>query len=172
MARLWSVFLLFAGCHDLESWSAEVRADVAETEASNVETAASDEVTDDRVDVPDRPRTIGQLLSMAAGGLTYVDERVEHALVTSIRPATGNDPAGFFIQESRTGPALLVLWPDAESLVPGDAVSFEVRTLGVRFGVPRVVTIEGVTSEPTTVDLRLLDAGGLVARPLEGAVGG
>ncbi len=77
---------------------------------------------------------------------TGLSLRVEGALVTAVKPNLGsNDPAGFFVQGSQTGPALFIrvdpasLTPD--SPVAGDRVSFTVTELGTTAGLKQAQAI-------------------------------
>ncbi len=71
---------------------------------------------------------------------------VQNVLVTYLKPALGNDPAGFVIQAHAAGPALFVrvdpttLSPAA---APGDEVSFTVLQMDTAQGRREVQTITG-----------------------------
>lgn len=68
----------------------------------------------------------------AAADGTDLSLPVWEAVVTYVRPAVGEDPAGFFVQAERAGPALFVAEDPATfvpEVVPGARVSFTVDAL-------------------------------------------
>lgn len=77
-----------------------------------------------------------------AGEFTTVSLPIDHALVTFVRPAVGGDPAGFFLQSQKTGPAVFVAIDPATltpAPVPGDDVSMTVTQ------VENVVSLHEIT---------------------------
>ena len=82
----------------------------------------------------------------AADGATSV--LVEGAYVTYLKPAIGVDPAGFFIQAERLGPALFVAI-DPATLTPvpavGDVVTFTVTEMGTAGMLRQATMISGWT---------------------------
>ena len=81
---------------------------------------------------------------------------VRNVTVTYIRPEVGVDPAGFFVQTRREGPALFVA-VDPDSLRPepevGDVVDFDVTQTGEEFGQHRVLSIENYVRDTTGTDI-------------------
>ncbi len=73
---------------------------------------------------------------------------VEHVTVTYLKPALGNDPAGFTVQADQAGPAIFLrLDPTslAPSPAPGDDVSFTVVEVTTSQGRREVLTVTGWT---------------------------
>ena len=84
---------------------------------------------------------------------------INDAIVTYVTPATGNDPAGFFIEAEQKGPAIFVA-VDPQTLapvpVPGDQVSFTVTSAAVVSGVHEVTALTGFTRTAQNVSLAAL----------------
>jgi len=81
----------------------------------------------------------------AADGVTSLP--ITNAPVTYVKPSlSGLDPAGFFVQGERDGPALFVA-VDPATLIPepaaGDGVSFTIVTMGTASGMRRATDITG-----------------------------
>jgi hypothetical protein len=81
----------------------------------------------------------------AADGMTSLP--ITNAPVTYVKPSLGGlDPAGFFVQGERDGPALFVA-VDPATLIPapaaGDGVSFTIVTMGTASGMRRATEISG-----------------------------
>ena len=81
------------------------------------------------------------------GGLA-VNLPIDHAIVTYVRPAVGSDPAGFFLQAQRTGPAIFVAI-DPSTLtpvpVPGDDVSMTVTNVTNVVSLHEITGLSGFT---------------------------
>ena len=81
------------------------------------------------------------------GGLA-VNLPIDHAIVTYVRPVVGADPAGFFLQAQKTGPAIFVAI-DPSSLtpqpVPGDDVSMTVTNVANVASLHEITAVTGFT---------------------------
>jgi hypothetical protein len=80
----------------------------------------------------------------APDGAAY--QLVQNVIVTFVKPAVGADPAGFFVQAQRVGPALFIATaPSTLNPVPtvGDEVSFTITTMGTTAGLRQAVGIAG-----------------------------
>lgn len=94
-----------------------------------------------------------QILAVRAASASLVDGgalnlTIAGAVVTYVRPAVGTDPAGFFIQAEKSGPALFVaVDPNLLSPVPvpGDEVSFRVTSAVNLSGMRHVTSIDMFT---------------------------
>lgn len=90
------------------------------------------------------------------------DGAINGALVTYRTPAIGGDPAGFFLQATRPGPALFVA-VDPASLVPppqaGDVVNLRVTQLATALGQRRATAVAdfGVTGTGALVQCLVQD---------------
>ncbi|MGI5865150.1 MAG: hypothetical protein ACOX6T_24280, partial [Myxococcales bacterium] len=88
------------------------------------------------------------------GGLSLP---ISGAIMTYLKPLTGSEQAGFFIQAEQTGPAIFVM-VDPATLSPspaiGDRVSFTVTAVSTFSGLKQVTGISGwsvlATSTPTS----------------------
>jgi hypothetical protein len=72
------------------------------------------------------------------------DIAVPGAVVTYLRPAVGTAPAGFFVQATPTGPAIVVEVDPAATapaLAAGDTIDFRITELGTVFGARTVRAI-------------------------------
>jgi hypothetical protein len=73
---------------------------------------------------------------------------IDNATVTYVRPAVGTDPAGFFVQGERTGPAIFVAI-DPGTLTPapvaGDEVSFRATSVANVANQRQVLAVSGFT---------------------------
>jgi hypothetical protein len=81
------------------------------------------------------------------------------ALVTYIKPALGQDPAGIFIQAEATGPAIFVAVAAADldpKLAVGDSVSFTVTEKATQAGQPRVVAVDDFAIDSSGGDVEAL----------------
>lgn len=90
----------------------------------------------------------------APDGATFVV--VTNVIVTFVKPAVGADPAGFFVQAARLGPALFIaVDPATLSPVPiiGDEVSFTITNMGTTAGLRQAAGITGFqrTSEANSI---------------------
>ncbi len=89
--------------------------------------------------------TSAQIAAVRAAEAGPVDLPIQRALVTYVKPPTGNDPAGFFLQAQKDGPALFVV-VDASTLspspLPGDRVSLVATTKDVVVGQTRVTSLQ------------------------------
>ena len=73
---------------------------------------------------------------------------IEGVYVAYVKPALGNDPAGFTIQASTAGPALFIaVNPTTLNPPPmiGDEVSFTITTMATSFGLRQATAISGYT---------------------------
>ena len=100
------------------------------------------------------PRTSAQITLVhgtPAGAITP-PLPIEGAIVTYTKAAAGDDPAGFFVQAERSGPALFVA-VDASATIPplsaGDVISFTVSGTAEVSGQLRVITLEGLSRTAT-----------------------
>ncbi len=69
---------------------------------------------------------------------------IEGAMVTYVKPAFGNDPAGVFIQAEQAGPALFVAVAAGDlddALAVGDTVSFTITSKATVDGQPRATAV-------------------------------
>jgi hypothetical protein len=135
--------------------------------AGNVETAQSHLYT---YDTPPAQTSLQLGEVRRAVDNTALALPVENALVTYVKPLVGNDPAGFFLQAERHGPAVFVA-VDPASLIPvpraGDVVSLvvamkstvssQVRVVALADGSWRVVArdrpLEGLLYDASAEDL-------------------
>lgn len=95
--------------------------------------------------VPDAMSTLQGIESARAApdGPTYIE--ISRALITYVKPAVDNEPAGFFVQRDAAGPALLVAVDPAAlgaPLAAGDRVSFTALEMDT-YGAMRAVTALG-----------------------------
>ncbi|CAN5429922.1 hypothetical protein BH09MYX1_BH09MYX1_39340 [soil metagenome] len=84
---------------------------------------------------------------------------IDNAIVTYVRPAVGTDPAGFFIQGEKAGPAIFVaIDPTTLSPVPvaGDEVSFKVTAVLNVSSLREIVALTGFTRISQGKDLTTL----------------
>lgn len=80
----------------------------------------------------------------APDGATYLV--VTNVIVTFVKPLVGADPAGFFVQAERLGPALFIaVDPATLSPVPiiGDEVNFTITTMGTTAALRQATGIAG-----------------------------
>ncbi|XXF77894.1 chitobiase/beta-hexosaminidase C-terminal domain-containing protein [Myxococcaceae bacterium GXIMD 01537] len=87
-----------------------------------------------------------QIASARAAADGPISRAIDKALVTYVKPGVGNltnDPAGFFLQAEREGPAIFVVDPGTLSPAPrpGDRVSLVARQKATSYGQPRIVGI-------------------------------
>ncbi|MEM9072186.1 MAG: hypothetical protein AAGE52_27010 [Myxococcota bacterium] len=84
---------------------------------------------------------------------------VRNVTVTFVRGAVDPDPAGFFVQAERTGPALFVAI-DPTTLAPepmvGDVVDFDVMETAIASDQTRVTVISGFNRDATGADVSAL----------------
>lgn len=94
--------------------------------------------------------------------------------VTYVKPLVGNDPAGFFVQRSATGPALFVA-VDPATLTPapavGDLVSFTVDNMNSAGDLAQADAISGFAVESSGADVSWLVQDVTNAADLTSAVG-
>lgn len=77
-----------------------------------------------------------------------VDLPIAEVLVTYLKPAIGNDAAGFFVQADATGPALFIAVDPASLNVPvavGDLVSFNITEMATTGSLRQATIITGET---------------------------
>ncbi len=114
----------------------------------------------------DAPISVGDGIAAAKAtvdgtGLTLA---INDVTVTYVKPlvagaTAANDPAGFTIQATKTGPALFVAVDPATLtpvLVKGDVVSFTITTLLTTGGQKRATAIAGLTRSSQGADLAAL----------------
>ncbi|MGH7328457.1 MAG: hypothetical protein ACREJX_08915, partial [Polyangiaceae bacterium] len=95
------------------------------------------------------------------GGLA-VNLPIDHAIVTYVRPVVGSDPAGFFLQSQRTGPAIFVAI-DPSTLTPapapGDDVSMTVTNVANVAALHEITAVSGFarSSQGNSVSALLRD---------------
>jgi hypothetical protein len=121
--------------------------------------AAVDAPTDANIDAPidATPTASGwiQLARQAPDGASQTLP-IMGATVTYLKPAIGNDPAGFTIQAEQMGPALMVA-VDPASLTPapvvGDVVSFTITTMTTVSGQRRATAVTDFTRDSQGFDV-------------------
>lgn len=96
---------------------------------------------------------------------------IEGAIVTYVKPALGQDPAGFFIQAERAGPALFVAPEEVPEVAVGDVVSLIVTEKVTSAGQPRAIAIEGFTIDANGEDVEGLVQDVTAAADLVSALG-
>jgi hypothetical protein len=88
-----------------------------------------------------------------------VNLAVDNAVVTYVRPVVGTDPAGFFVQAEKTGPAVFVA-VDPSTLtpapVPGDEVSFRATSVSSIASLRMVTAVAAFTRPAQGRDLSML----------------
>ncbi|HEY3449874.1 MAG TPA: lamin tail domain-containing protein [Myxococcales bacterium] len=96
----------------------------------------------------------------ANGAGTGLSLPIDGALVTYLKPATGTEKAGFFVQGAQAGPALFVevdpatvFTAPAATLAAGDQVSFTITELAVQAGLLYAKAISGPTRASQGNDL-------------------
>jgi hypothetical protein len=97
--------------------------------------------------------------SDGGGGIPVNNLPIDNAIVTYVKPAVGTDPAGFFIQAEKTGPAIFVaVDPTTLNPVPvaGDDVSFKVTSVLNVSSLREVVGLSGWTRNAQGKDLTAL----------------
>ncbi len=80
---------------------------------------------------------------------------VEGVAVTYVKPAVGNEPAGYYVQAEQSGPALFVE-DDSNAPAVGDRVSFRVLEKYARSGQAVAVTIDSYSWLPGEVNVETL----------------
>ncbi|HUG99005.1 MAG TPA: Ig-like domain-containing protein [Gammaproteobacteria bacterium] len=93
-----------------------------------------------------------QIAAARAAADGSVDLPIAGALVTYIKPAVGSEPAGFFVQACKDGPALFVaVDPALLNPVPaaGDAVQFTITTMGTSGDLRQALAISGFGIDAT-----------------------
>jgi hypothetical protein len=122
--------------------------DGADIDAPDID-AAVDAPTDARIDAPtDAIPTSSEWILFARQAPDGANQSlpIMGATVTYLKPAIGNDPAGFTIQAEQLGPALMVA-VDPSTLTPapvvGDVVSFTITTMATVSGQRRATAISG-----------------------------
>jgi hypothetical protein len=120
--------------------------------------AAGDRTTPPKTDASDASPlspTSQQIQAVRAAATTTPDGGtvnlpVDNAVVTYVRPVVGTDPAGFFVQAEKTGPAVFVA-VDPSTLspapIPGDEVSFRATSV-VSIATLRMVTAVSAFTRP------------------------
>jgi hypothetical protein len=96
--------------------------------------------------MPLNPATISaQIAAVRSAFDGSISQPIDKALVTYVKTGVGNlanDPAGFFLQAEKTGPAIFVVDPGGLSPAPkaGDRVSLVATTKSTSNGQPRVAS--------------------------------
>ena len=112
-------------------------------------------------DTPTPPNTSEQIAAVRAAPDGVANIPVEGAVVTYLKPALGNDPAGFFVQAANGGPALFV-GVNPVGLIPspavGDRVRFTVTAMDTIASLRDATAISGFQRTATGQDV-----GGLLA---------
>ncbi len=93
------------------------------------------------------------------GGIPVNNLPIDKAIVTYVKAAVGTDPAGFFIQAEKAGPAIFVaVDPTTLSPVPvaGDEVSFKVTAVANVSSLREVVALTGWARSAQGKDLTAL----------------
>jgi hypothetical protein len=93
------------------------------------------------------------------GGIPVNNLPIDKAIVTYVKGAFGTDPAGFFIQAEKTGPAIFVaVDPSTLNPVPvaGDEVSFKVTAVANVSSLRQIVALSGWTRSAQGKDLTAL----------------
>lgn len=84
---------------------------------------------------------------------------IDDAVVTYVKPATGSETAGFFVQAEQTGPALFIA-VDPATLTPtpavGDVVSFQIDAMATVDGHREAMTISGLAVASSGHDVSFL----------------
>jgi len=100
------------------------------------------------VDIDLAPLSSAQIDAVRGAADGSVDLPIRSALVTYTKPAVGADPAGFFVQAERDGPALFVA-VDPATLIPSpaaeDLVSLTVTGKSTVNGMVRATGVSGLT---------------------------
>lgn len=81
---------------------------------------------------------------------------VRGVIVTYVRAAIGDDPAGFFVQSEMTGPAVFVAEEPSPTPAVGDVVDFDVTETTMVSGMLHVTGIAGYTRDSTGADVASL----------------
>lgn len=141
--------------------------DAAMIDAAVIDAAVIDAQVIDAVPLDaaiDAPPTAAELIGFAraASPGTGLWLPIMGATITYIKPQIGsmtNDPAGFTIQASQTGPALMIA-VDPATLTPapavGDVVSFTITDMATVGGQPRATVITGYMRTATGTDVNPL----------------
>jgi hypothetical protein len=115
----------------------------ADTDTFPTDTEGDTSITDaDTTDTTPGPLTSAQLQAVldAPDGPTSLP--VDHAVVTALKPALGAEPAGFFLQAERLGPAIFVaVDPAPHALTPGVVVSLRVTSINTTSSRREALTI-------------------------------
>ncbi|MCC6620644.1 MAG: lamin tail domain-containing protein, partial [Deltaproteobacteria bacterium] len=83
--------------------------------------------------------TLAEVRQALNSGVTTGAWVVDGAVVTTVKPPAGTDPAGFIIQAGPLGPALLIETPEP-TVVPGDVVRLQLLTLRLFSGASTAST--------------------------------
>jgi chitobiase/beta-hexosaminidase-like protein len=89
--------------------------------------------------------TSAQIAAVRAAAPGSINLPIQQALVTYVKPLTGSDPAGFFLQAQKDGPALFVSVDPgtlSPSPLPGDRVSLVATGKDVVSGHARVTSLQ------------------------------
>jgi hypothetical protein len=108
---------------------------------------------------PTPPNTSEQITAVRGAPDGAANLAVQGAVVTYLKPALGNDPAGFFVQAAKSGPALFV-GVNPLGLIPvpavGDRVSFTVTAMNTITGLREATAISGFQRTATGQDVGAL----------------
>jgi hypothetical protein len=141
---------VLAGCPSFDSRSSPAGAD-AQTDSKSADAAI-----DAR---PDAAPLLGiaGVRTAADGTATSVSIPVTDVYVTYLKPATGTEPAGFFVQKQAAGPAVFIaVDPATLSAAVGDIVSFTVTDVDKTGGLREATAITGYSRTATGFDVSTL----------------
>lgn len=134
---------------------------------SATDTLADDTLVEDALeedtslDAPEIAPTVSeQIAAVRASADGALSQRLDDVTVTSLKPALGADPAGFFLQAEAAGPALFVaVDPASLELAVGDRLRLDVtavRTVEARREVSAVTDIV-VLARGASIDTLIVD---------------
>ena len=134
--------------------------DVRNAATVTVSDAGSDAASDATLDVSVESSVADAAVEAGGdGGIPVNNLPIDNAFVTYVKAAVGTDPAGFFIQADKTGPAIFVaVDPTTLNPVPvaGDEVSFKVTAVANVSQLREVVALTGWTRVSQGKDLTTL----------------
>jgi len=89
----------------------------------------------------------------ADGDPATVSFQVDNVLVTALKPETGGDDPGYFIQEGSTGPAVFVQEAEANFPAVGDDLSLEITEVELVGGAVHVTAFAGLVTNSNGNDV-------------------
>jgi hypothetical protein len=141
---------VLAGCPSFDSRSSPAGAD-AQTDSKSADAAIDSP--------PDAAPLVGiaGVRTAADGTATTVSIPVADVYVTYLKPATGSEPAGFFVQKQAAGPAVFIaVDPATVSAAVGDTVSFTVTDVDKTGGLREATAITGYARSAMGFDVSTL----------------